>query len=357
MLKAIVVGTGFGCRIQVPALRGAGFEVVGLVGSDPARTAERARANGVPSAFTDLGEAIDKTGADVVAVSTTPHTHGQFARQALAKGCHVLCEKPFTRDAAEAAALLAMAEDAGRVHMLGHEFRFMPERATAARALAEGMIGEVRAISFVQLLPHIPHNEDQMPGWWFDPKEGGGWLGASMPHLADQLRQSAGEMTSLSASLGRVTATRGTADDTFSLRFAMANGAEGVIQYCAGVFGPMMDLAHFAGSTGSLWIEQGKVMLADRSGTREVPVPDDLKLPPAPPITADPRHETARWKALVGMELAPYTVLCRALKARILGDSAPSPVGPATFADGLAAMRIIDAARASAADGGKVITL
>ena len=45
MLKAIVVGTGFGCRIQIPALRGAGFEVVGLVGSDPSRTAERAAAN------------------------------------------------------------------------------------------------------------------------------------------------------------------------------------------------------------------------------------------------------------------------------------------------------------------------
>lgn len=357
MLKAIVVGTGFGCRIQVPALRGAGFEVAALVGSDPTRTAERAAANGVPGAYTDLGEAIDATGADVVAVSTTPYTHGLFARQALEKGCHVLCEKPFTRDAAEAEALLAMAEAAGRVHMLGHEFRFMPERATAARALSEGMIGEVRAISFVQLLPHIPHNEDQMPDWWFDPAEGGGWLGASMPHLADQLRQSAGEMTSLSASLGRVAATRGTADDTFSLRFAMANGAEGVIQYCAGVYGPMLDLAHFAGSTGSLWIEQGKVMLADKHGTREVPVPDEFKLPPPPPITADPRHETQRWKMLVGMELPPYTVLCSALKARILGDPAPSPVEPATFADGLAAMRIIDAARASAADGGKVMLL
>ena len=357
MLKAIVVGTGFGCRIQVPALRGAGFEVAALVGSNPERTAERAKANGVPGAYTDLGEAIDKTGADLVAVSTTPHTHGLFARQALAKGCHVLCEKPFTRDAAEAEALLTMAEAAGKVHMLGHEFRFIPDRATAARALAEGMIGEVRAISFVQLLPHIPHNEDQMPEWWFDPKEGGGWLGASMPHLADQLRQSAGEMTSLSASLGRVTLSRGTADDTFSLRFAMENGAEGVIQYCAGVFGPMLDVAHFAGSKGSLWIEQGKVMLADKSGTREVPVPDDLKLPPPPPITADPRHETQRWKMLVGMELAPYTLLCSALKARILGDPALSRVEPATFADGLAAMKIIDAARASAADGGKVITL
>ena len=37
-------------------------EVVALVGSDPARTAERAKVNGVAGAYTDLGEAIDKTG-------------------------------------------------------------------------------------------------------------------------------------------------------------------------------------------------------------------------------------------------------------------------------------------------------
>ena len=36
-LRAIVVGTGFGCRIHVPALRAAGFEVAGLVGTDPDR--------------------------------------------------------------------------------------------------------------------------------------------------------------------------------------------------------------------------------------------------------------------------------------------------------------------------------
>ena len=45
-LRALVAGTGFGCRIQVPAFRGAGYDVVGLVGADPARTAERAAARG-----------------------------------------------------------------------------------------------------------------------------------------------------------------------------------------------------------------------------------------------------------------------------------------------------------------------
>lgn len=356
-LKAIVAGTGFGCRIQIPALRAAGFEVVGLVGSDAARTAERAAANGVPGGYTDLGEAIGKTGADVVAISTPPHSHGPLVLEALARGCHVLCEKPFARDAHEAKAMLAAAETAGKVHMLGHEFRYIPQRAAVGRAIAEGVIGEPRAVSMVQLLPHIPVWEHAMPGWWFDAAEGGGWLGASMPHLADQLRGWLGEFTSVSAALAAVTLSRGPVDDTFSARFTMTGGIEGVIQYCAGVYGPMMDLSHVSGSEGSIWIDGAAVKFADKSGTRELPIPADLALPLAPPVGGDPRHEDERWRSLVSIELPPYIMLCRALRAAILGEPSPSRVIPATFADGVAAMEVIDAVRASAVDGGRLVTI
>ncbi len=356
-LKVVVAGTGFGCRIQIPALRGAGFEVVGLVGSDPARTAERAEANGIAQSFTGLGAAIEATGADAVAISTPPLTHAPLTLQALAHGCHVLCEKPFARDAREARTLLAAAEAAGKVHMLGHEFRFIPQRAAIARAITDGLIGEPRAASFIQFLPHIPNWEHAMPDWWFDPAEGGGWLGASMPHLADQLLGWLGPVTSLSASLSAASLTRGPVDDTFSLRFAMASGVEGVIQYCAGLFGPMLDISHVTGSAGSVWLDASGPKIADRSGTRELPIPADLALPPAPPVGGDPRHEDARWKGLVAFELPPYAMLCQAFSAAILGKEAPGPVVPANFADGVAAMKLIDAVRASAAAGGKVVEL
>src|SRR6266481_2485426 len=51
---ALVVGTGFGCRTHVPALRAAGFEVAGLVGADAERTRRRAESSDVPQAFTEL---------------------------------------------------------------------------------------------------------------------------------------------------------------------------------------------------------------------------------------------------------------------------------------------------------------
>src|SRR5262245_26650612 len=111
-LPVLVVGTGFGCRIQIPALRAAGFEVVGLVGANAKRTAERAQQNGVPRAFTDLDKAITETKAIAVAVSTPPHLHGPITLKAIKRGCHVLCEKPFAKDVKEARAMLKAAEKA-----------------------------------------------------------------------------------------------------------------------------------------------------------------------------------------------------------------------------------------------------
>ena len=98
-VPALVVGTGFGCRIHVPALRAAGFEVVGLVGANPGKTEKRAGQNGITAWFTDLDEAIAQTGAKVVTVATPPSTHAGATLKAVAHGCHVVCEKPFAFDA------------------------------------------------------------------------------------------------------------------------------------------------------------------------------------------------------------------------------------------------------------------
>lgn len=350
--RTLVVGTGFGCRIQVPALRGTGFDVVGLVGTDAERTASRAEASGIASSFTDLDEAIAKTDAEVVAISTPPFTHGPLALTALARGCHVLCEKPFARDAGEAQAMLDAAQKAGKVHVIGNEFRFVPQRAAIARAIEEGMIGEPRMASFVQLMGFVQMFEQDFPDWWFDPAQGGGWLGASGSHLVDQVRSWLGEFETVSASMDNVSLTRGEVDDTFNVRFRMRNGVEGILQQSAGSFGPMVEMTRISGTKGTIWLDHAGVHFADGSGERDLPVPDDLVLPEAPPLGDDPRQSRPDWQAMAFAEIAPYAELCRSFLAEINGEAAASPVPVATFADGLANMEVLDAIRASASEGG-----
>src|ERR1700733_5104221 len=198
---AIVVGTGFGCRVHVPALRAGGFDVVGLVGTRPDKLERKAIESGIPAFFTDLDEAIQKTGAKVVTIATTPATHAQLALKAINRGCHVLCEKPFAFNAAEGAALLKAAENAGIVHMVAHEFRWLPERALFGLAIAQGLIGDPRFLVIDQFIPLVADAEARMPRWWFDKDAGGGWLGAGGSHLIDQIRVYLGEVESISANL------------------------------------------------------------------------------------------------------------------------------------------------------------
>ena len=75
-MQAIVVGTAFGGRVHVPALRAAGFDVVAVVGRDASRTAARADELGVPHGMTDLSAAIDLVDAPfAVTVATPPDAH------------------------------------------------------------------------------------------------------------------------------------------------------------------------------------------------------------------------------------------------------------------------------------------
>ncbi len=354
-LKAIVVGTGFGCRIHVPALRAAGFEVVGLVGAELRRTTQRAEQNGVAGGFADLEEAISQTGADVVTVATPPHTHCPLAVAAFERGCHVLCEKPFARDSAEARAMLTAARKSGKVHLIGNEFRFVPQRAAAARAIADGLIGEPRFATFVQIAAFVKYWERDFPDWWFEPAEGGGWLGASGSHVVDQIRSWLGEFDSVSASLTTVALTRGPVDDSYSVRFRLKNGLEGVMQQSSAAYGPLTELTAIAGDKGRIWLDGGAVRFADGEGERNLPIPVELSLPPPPPLTADPRNDRDDWKAMAQAEIAPYTELCKTFRALILGETPRSPVQMASFADGLANMEVIDAIRRSAREGGSLV--
>jgi predicted dehydrogenase len=343
-LRAAVVGTGFGVRVHVPALRAAGFEVVALVGRQQERTTRRADRLGVEHALTSLDDALDLV--DVVTVATPPDAHASVAIRALDAGRPVLCEKPFALDADEATAMHAAAERAGVPAFVGHEFRWAEDRAVLARAVADGLLGEPRLVSMVSFTQFVADPEHRMMDWWFDAARGGGWLGASGSHVIDQVRDTVGEFESVEATTPLVSdRPAGVADDSFVVHGRLTSGCDVVLQSTAGAWGPNLAVTRIAGTRGSAWIDGGAVFVADRTGTRQLPVPEELRLPPPPAPSDDPRERYSH------LELGPYTRLVKAWRAAIEGDPQPPGPRPATFADGLAEMRVMDAVRRSAASG------
>ena len=349
-LGAVVVGTGFGILTHTRALRAAGFDVVGLVGRNPAKTAERAKGAGIPNASTSLSEALALPGVDIVAVATPPHTHCEIVLESIAAGKHIVCEKPFARNAAEGQKMLDAAEAAGIVHLLGTEFRWSTGQALATRAIHSGVVGEPRLATFLFLLPALPDPAAEVPSWWSDAGEGGGWLGAYASHVIDQVRVTLGEIEGVSASLSVVSDRHWSAEDTFTVHFRTASGVDGVLQSSAGSWGPPLIATRIAGSKGTLWIEGDNVQVADRDGERTLDVPDDLRNDAPIPPPGELLHTTYDMLHSMGTDLAPFTKLFLTLKDRIRGVETPADPAAGTFADGLAVQKVLDAIRKSSAE-------
>jgi predicted dehydrogenase len=347
-LRAVVVGTSFGSHAHVPALQAAGFDVVALVGQNQERTEERARQLEVPHALLSLESALELE-PDVVAISTPPATHAPLTRQAIAAGCHLLVEKPFTLDGAEARELAALAHEAGVVNLIAHEFRWAPTQALVAQLLADGAVGEPRTATIVGWIPYAADPKAAMPEWWFNPELGGGWLGAAGVHTIDQIHTWLGDVSAARGTLSVVSdRPRDVADDTFTAELTMTSGCQVLLQQTAAAWGMVGGVTAVAGTTGTIWVSGGDVWLADREGSRVVPLPSDLEKALAidEPDPAGPRR---------GMEFLPFVRMGRYLKDRILEpDTTPVPVG-ATFDDGVAVMDVVDALQKSSREGGAVV--
>jgi len=347
---AIVVGTGFGCWTHLRALRAGGYRVEALVGRDPEKTKSRAARFDVPVGTTSYAEALALPGVEAVSVVTPPHTHGGLVLEAVAAGKHVVCEKPFARDAAEARQMLDAAEAAGVVHLLGTEFRFATSQALVARLIAEGAIGEPRLATYLLLMPLLADPAGEVPEWWSRQSEGGGWLGAYASHVVDEIRMTLGELAGVSAGLSLTSDRDMTADDTFTVHFRTRSGVEGIMQSSAGTWGPPVVSMRLSGSAGTIWTEGDAVWVAGKDGARRIDPPVDLLVGPPDPVQTDLMATTYDFMHASGIDMGPFTRLFEVLRARSHGEPVAADPPPATFADGVADMVIMDAIRRSSAE-------
>jgi len=107
----------------------------------------------------EVRENIDGVEADLVIIATPSSFHSSQAKELMAKGYHVLVEKPLGCCEAEAAQVLASAHEHGRVMGVGLLLRFHPAVALAKRMLAKGALGRLESLRFVRRTTRAPPNE------------------------------------------------------------------------------------------------------------------------------------------------------------------------------------------------------
>jgi predicted dehydrogenase len=127
-------------------LRSAGAEMAVAADRDEARRRHVAELYPWVRLESDADAVLDDRAIDAVVVATPVHTHYPLARKALEQGKHVLVEKPFVTDPAQADELVALARDKQRVLMVGHTFEYTAAVNRMRELVVSGEIGDVQYI-------------------------------------------------------------------------------------------------------------------------------------------------------------------------------------------------------------------
>ncbi len=136
-----------------PAARTPGVEVRAVAARDPARARAFAAKHAVPVVHASYEDLLADPDIDAVYNPLPNGLHGVWTIRALQAGKHVLCEKPFTANAAEAEEVAAAAAATGLVVMEAFHWRYHPLAARLLDIVASGDLGPVRRIEATVCFP------------------------------------------------------------------------------------------------------------------------------------------------------------------------------------------------------------
>ena len=324
MTRVGIIGRGWGERSQAPNFRDAGLDVVAVVGRD------------------GWEPLIRRTDVDVISVAMPPAHHVDMSISALESGKHVICEKPTALNSSDAARLITAARmHPHQVAIIDHELRFLPSFLAARERIAE--IGPIR---FAEVRYASPSRGDRSRpwNWWSDASQGGGVWGAVGSHFVDALRYLGCDIESVQAMLATIINERSgkpvTSDDFAAVHLRLNKGALAAMTFSAVASGPDEPTAlTIHGEKGAFRLVGEELLFAQPRGAFARIAGGDLANRPG----NSPGGAFGTGTYLLGVAIR-----------RALDDGDRQALTPAaTFTDGLAQQRVLDAGRRSHASGGR----
>ena len=188
-LGVVCAGAGWATRERhLPALTSdPRVRVIGVVDRHLERAQELARRFSLPHAGVSLDEPWTAT-AHCLTVGAPPWAHGALVEQALDRGWHCLCEKPFVLPAEHAEALAERAGGQGTVLATVHNFQFARSGRKLFHLIEQGRLGVLEAVYGFQLSNH----RRRLPHWYRDLV--GGLFVDEAPHLLYLVRRVLGNL-------------------------------------------------------------------------------------------------------------------------------------------------------------------
>jgi predicted dehydrogenase len=167
-----IVGAGFVGPHHVDAVRRLGFvDLVAVAGSSEESGAQKAEQLGARKGYGSYEALIADPDVQVVHVATPNHLHYPVISAALARGKHVVSDKPLAATAAEAKKLAEQAARANVVTAVTFNYRGNPLVQQARNMIAKGEIGAPTFLHGYYLQDWLIKDTDY--SWRLDPEKGG----------------------------------------------------------------------------------------------------------------------------------------------------------------------------------------
>jgi predicted dehydrogenase len=373
-----IVGTGFIGPHHIDAVRRLGFvDVVAVAEMNDSLAKVKADALGIPKAYGNYEAMLDDPDVHVVHNTTPNFLHFPVNAAVIAKGKHIISDKPLALTADQARQLRDQASKAGVVNAVTFSYRGNPLVQEMRHAISKGKIGTPRFIFGHYLQDWLLKDTDY--SWRLEPDKGGassalGDIGSHWCDLAQhvtglRITDVLGEMTTVVPKRKRPKGNREAfaavganeafdevdikVEDLASVLVRFDNGAKGAFtvgQVCAGHKNDCY--VEVSGSAGSMrWDqeEQNKLWIGHRDKANEVLAKDPALIDPAVQSYAHmPGGHQEGWPdAFSNIMRDVYGFIAAGKK-----PSDPRPPAYATFEDGYRANVIVETILASARAGG-----
>lgn len=150
-----IIGAGWWATFaHVPAVQAhLDAELVAVQSREKAKAEKTARDFGAQHACTSLEEILAIKDLNAVIVSSTPNVHYAQTKAALARGLHVLIEKPMTFTAGEARELVEMAAQKKLQLLVSYPWHYTAHGIEARRLIQSGALGQIKMISVLMTNP------------------------------------------------------------------------------------------------------------------------------------------------------------------------------------------------------------
>src|SRR5437879_293418 len=142
---------GWAAEAHIPALKSLSddFEITALSTSRRETADAAGKLFGVPAAFDNHQDLVNRADVDVVAITVKVPYHFELATAALNAGKAVYCEWPLGNGLNEAEALAALAKEKDVLAVAGLQARSAPAVAYVRDLVEHGYVGEILSTTLV----------------------------------------------------------------------------------------------------------------------------------------------------------------------------------------------------------------